>query len=52
MTLEPGKKQIVAALQKYDFVLLFPVNPATLAKYPDVFQPLASRTSRRGGTRV
>ena len=27
------------ALQKYDFLVLFPVNPATLAKYRQAFTP-------------
>jgi len=30
------------ALQKYDFLVLFPINPTTLAKYREAFQP--SRT--------
>ncbi len=30
---------IVYALQKYDFIVLFPVNPSTLAKYRQAFKP-------------
>jgi hypothetical protein len=33
--LELAKGPIVYALQKYDFFVLFPVNPAMLAKYRD-----------------
>ena len=37
--LELSKGPIVYALQKYDFLVLFPVNPATLAKYREAFTP-------------
>jgi transposase len=37
--LEIGKGPLVYALQKYDFLVLFPVNPATLAKYRQAFTP-------------
>jgi len=37
--LELAKGPIVYALQKYDFFVLFPVNPATLAKYRQAFTP-------------
>ena len=37
--LELRKGPIVYALQKYDFLILFPVNPATLAKYREAFTP-------------
>jgi hypothetical protein len=30
---------IVYALQKYDFLVLFPINPSTLAKYREAFTP-------------
>jgi hypothetical protein len=30
---------LVYALQKYDFLVLFPVHPATLAKYREAFVP-------------
>jgi transposase len=37
--LELNKGPIVAALCKYDFLVLFPVNPFTLAKYRETFTP-------------
>ena len=36
---ELAKGALVYALQKYDFLVLFPVNPATLAKYRQAFTP-------------
>ncbi len=39
VALELSKGPIVYALQKYDFFVLFPVNPSTLAKYREAFQP-------------
>src|SRR6202140_4591674 len=35
--LELAKGPLVYALQKYDFLVLFPVHPATLAKYREAF---------------
>lgn len=37
IALELAKGPIVHALRKYDFTVLFPINPATLAKYRAVF---------------
>jgi transposase len=37
IALELDKGPIVYALRKYDFIVLFPINPATLAKYRQVF---------------
>jgi transposase len=37
--LELSKGPIVSALQKYDFFVLFPINPSTLAKYREAFKP-------------
>ena len=37
--LEIAKGPLVHALQRYDFFVLFPVNPATLAKYREAFTP-------------
>ena len=37
--LELAKGPLVYALQKYDFLVLFPIHPATLAKYREVFAP-------------
>src|SRR3989442_7338910 len=37
--LELNKGPIVSALRHYDFLVLFPVNPFTLAKYREAFTP-------------
>jgi transposase len=37
IALELAKGPIVHALRKYEFIVLFPINPATLAKYREVF---------------
>ena len=37
--LELNKGPIVSALRKYDFFVLFPVNPLTVAKYREAFTP-------------
>ncbi len=39
VAVELSKGPIVSALQKYDFIDIFPVNPASLAKYREAFQP-------------
>jgi transposase len=39
VALELAKGPIVYALQKYDFLVLFPINPSTLAKYREAFTP-------------
>jgi transposase len=39
IALELVKGPIVYALQKYDFFVLFPINPLTLAKYREAFKP-------------
>jgi len=39
IAVELSKGPIVSALQKYDFIDIFPVNPSTLAKYREAFQP-------------
>ncbi len=39
IALELAKGPIVYALQKYDFFVLFPINPSTLAKYRQAFKP-------------
>ncbi|MGF6638356.1 IS110 family transposase [Paraburkholderia sp. MM6662-R1] len=43
VALELATGPIVAALQKYDFLVLFPINPATLAKYREAFQPSGAK---------
>ncbi len=39
VALELSKGPVVYALQKYDFFVIFPVNPSTLAKYREAFAP-------------
>src|SRR5450759_1365659 len=39
VALELAKGPIVYALQKYDFLVLFPINPLTLAKHREAFKP-------------
>jgi transposase len=39
VALELARGPIVAALQKYDFFALFPINPSTLAKCREAFKP-------------
>lgn len=39
IALELSKGPLVYALQKYDFFVLFPINPSTLAKYREAFKP-------------
>jgi transposase len=39
VAVELAKGPIVYALQKYDFLDIYPVNPSTLAKYREAFQP-------------
>jgi hypothetical protein len=34
-----AKGPLVYALQNYEFLVLFPINPATLAKYRQAFTP-------------
>jgi transposase len=43
VALELTKGPIVYALQKYDFIVLFPVNPATLARYRQAFRPSGAK---------
>ena len=39
VAVELTKGPIVYALQKYDFFVIFPVNPSTLARYREAFTP-------------
>jgi transposase len=39
LCLELNQGPIVSALRQYDFLVLFPVNPFTLAKYREAFTP-------------
>ena len=43
VALELASGPIVAALQKYDFFVLFPINPLTLARYREAFQPSGAK---------
>ena len=43
VALELSKGPIVYALQKYDFFVLFPINPSTLAKYRQAFKPSGAK---------
>lgn len=43
IALELSKGPIVYALQKYDFFVLFPINPSTLAKYREAFTPSGAK---------
>jgi transposase len=39
IAIELAKGPIVYALQRYDFLVLYPINPLTLAKYREAFKP-------------
>ena len=39
VAVELSKGPIISALQKYDYIDIFPVNPSSLAKYREAFQP-------------
>ena len=39
IALELSKGPIVYALQKYEYFVIFPIHPLTLAKYREAFQP-------------
>src|SRR5215468_4106496 len=39
LCLELTKGPLVCALRKYDFLILFPINPLTLARYREAFTP-------------
>jgi transposase len=43
VALELSKGPVVYALQKYDFFVLFPINPSTLAKYREAFKPSGAK---------
>src|SRR6202166_2578292 len=43
VALELASGPIVAALQKYDFFVLFPINPLTLARYRQAFKPSGAK---------
>ena len=37
--LEQSRGPLIYALLKYDFLVLYPINPVTLAKYRQAFSP-------------
>ena len=43
IALELAKGPIVYALRKYEFIVLFPLNPATLAKYREILSPSGAK---------
>ncbi len=43
IAVELSKGPLIAALQKYDFLVLFPINPATLARYRRAFVPSGAK---------
>ena len=43
VALELSKGPIVAALQKYDFFVIYPINPTTLARYRQAFNPSGAK---------
>lgn len=43
VALELSKGPIIYALQKYDFLTLFPINPTTLAKYREAIHPSGAK---------
>ena len=43
VALELSEGPIVYALQKYDFLVLFPINPTSLARYRETFKPSGAK---------
>jgi transposase len=43
VALELSKGPIVSALQKYDFLIIFPIDPTTLANYRKAFTPSGAK---------
>jgi Transposase len=41
--LEQSRGPLLFALLQYDFLVLYPLNPTTLAKYREAFTPLAGQ---------
>lgn len=46
IALELAKGPTAYALQKYDFLVFFPINPLTLAKYREAFSPSRAKDDR------
>ncbi len=45
--LEQSRGPLIYALMKYDFMVLYPVNPTTLAKYREAFSPSRAKDDPR-----
>ena len=45
---ELSKGPIIYALLKYDFIVIIPVNPTTLAKYRTAFKPSGAKDDSTG----
>ena len=43
VALELSKGPLVTALQKYDFMVLYPINPLQLARYREAFTPSGAK---------
>ncbi len=43
VAVELSKGPIVSALQKYNFFVIYPINPTTLAKYREAFNPSGAK---------
>ncbi len=41
--LEQSRAPLIYALLKYDFLVLYPINPKTLAKYREAFSPSGAK---------
>lgn len=41
--LEQSRGPLIFALLKYDFLLLYPVNPKTVARYREAFSPSGAK---------
>jgi hypothetical protein len=45
--LEQSRGPLIYALLKYDFFVLYPINPTTLAKYREAFSPSRAKDDPR-----
>ena len=43
VAIELTKGPIVSALQKYDFIIIYPINPTTLSRYREAFSPSGAK---------
>jgi hypothetical protein len=51
IAIELSKGPIISALQKHDDIVIYPINPSTLAKYRMAFTPSRANDRRRTGAR-